>query len=790
MQYLIAGGVGLLALFAMPQVSFAAEGGYDSIEEVVVTARRREESAQEVPIPITVMTGQELEDRAAWSMHDLERITPNLSLRNSRVAKSSANIFLRGIGQVNWGPAQDPKVGTYVNGVYMGRPQGGLFDLLDIQRVEVLRGPQGTLFGRNTTAGLIHVITREPNHEFDAMLRIGGGNDGQLIAAAMINGGLTDRFAVRAAVQHRESDGYITNAYDGSKWNDENRQSARVTALWTPTDNFEAVASFDYQRIDEKPSLGTCNWVGPESGATAPGLEGIAWFFGTYDDVRDNCRAQSRYVSYEDDPDNKAQIDSGGLSLTLRWETGIGEFTSISSIREMDENNGSWGFLSDSVVGNVLEIQQPEGTTNEFSQWSQEFRLAGTAFDDNLDWVAGIYAFSEDARQHFGVPLFRNMVAPDCADVPQFCIDIGGGLTLGAIALGVQYGASNNLDYDATNESQAVFAEGTYSFNDRLSVTAGIRYTEDDRALSLTQTLIDGSPDLGLRCPDGSIPVANKCSRTAPTQDEVTPRLILSYKVNDNLMVYGGWSKGYSSGGLNQTPRLEEYQPETSENWEFGFKSDLFENRMRLNMTTFYNTYKNQQQSVGRIIDNQPVVAILNAQEATLYGVEADLVYAPGGGWNFTATYGYVHGDYDEFTVEDVEFGPPPQLAETVVIRDISDTKVVRGSPYTYSISAVKQTFFDSGDSLTVQVGWAFRGRQYFVLESTRNSRQAKYGLADARITWAWRNGKTAMSLWSNNLFDREYTYYRGSDIDAVIERQNWNQPVRYGLELVHSLGN
>jgi iron complex outermembrane receptor protein len=780
----------LLALFVVPEVSFAAEGegGY-AIEELVVTARRREETAQDVPIPITAVTGQELEDRVAFSMRDLERITPNLSLRNSVVAKNSANIFLRGIGQVNWGPAQDPKVGTYVNGVYMGRPQGGLFDLLDIQRVEVLRGPQGTLFGRNTTAGLIHVITREPNHEFDAMARIGGGNDGQLVAAGMINGALTDRFAVRAAVQHRESDGYIKNAYDGTLWNDENRSSARVTALWTPADNFEAVASFDYQKIDELPSLGTCRFVGPENGATAGGLEGIAWFFGTYDDVRDNCRAQTRYVGYEDDPDNNSTIDSGGLSLTLRWETGIGEFTSVSSVREMDENNGSWGFLSDSTAGNVLEIQQPAGTTNEFSQWSQEFRLAGTAFDDNLDWVAGIYAFSEDARQHFGVPLFRNMVAPDCADVPQFCIDIGGGLTLGMIALGVQYGASNNLNYDATNESQAVFAEGTYRFNDRLSLTAGIRYTEDDRALSLTQTLLDNSPDLGLRCPDGSIPVADKCSRTAPTQDETTPRLILSYKVNDDVMIYGGWSKGYSSGGLNQTPRLEAYLPETSENWEFGFKSDLLDNRLRLNMTTFYNTYKNQQQSVGRIIDNQPVVAILNAQEATLYGVEADLVYAPGRGWTFTGTYGYVHGEYDEFNVRDVEFGPPPQLVETVVLRDISDTDVIRGSPYTYSLSVAKQMFFDSGDSVVAHLGWAYRGRQFFNLDSHPSSRQAKYGLADARITWAWRNGKTAMSFWSNNLLDREYTYSKGGDDNAVFSREYWNQPVRYGLELVHSLG-
>ncbi|NOX50716.1 MAG: TonB-dependent receptor [Gammaproteobacteria bacterium] len=778
-------GTVILTICFVPQLSIAEERGVSGIEEVIVTARRREETAQTVPIPITAVTGEMLRDRGGFDMRDLSRVTPNLAYANSPVAKNSAVVFLRGIGQVNWGPAQDPKVGTYLNGVYLGRPQGGIFDLLDIDRVEVLRGPQGTLFGRNTTAGLIHVITKEPHNEFEAKVKVGGGENGQQLYAGTVNIPFGDTFAGRFTVQHREEDGYVDNTFDGSEWNDQNSQNGRASFLWTPADSFEAVLSLDAQRVREKPTLATCNFLGPDNGALAGGLEGLAWVFGTYDDVRDNCLAQGYLRGYEDDPDNDSKIDAWGVALTLRWDIeGIGELTSISSYRDMEERNGSWGFISDSAAGNVLEIHQPPGRDNTFDQWSQEFRLAGTAFDDRLDWVGGIYFFSEDARQLFDVPLFRNMVAPDCALVPQFCLDLGG-ITFGQIVQGVAAG-SNTLDYDATNESQAIFAEGTWHFSDKLAVTAGIRYTEDDRELSLRQTLIDGSVDAGYVCPDGSAKIDSTCSRTNDGQSEVTPRVIVSYQLAEDLMVYGGWSKGYSSGGINQTPRLEAYQPEVSKNWEVGFKSQFWDQRVRLNITGFYNTYEEQQQSVGRIIDNQPVVAILNAQEATLFGIETELTVVPAEGWLITASHGYIHGEYDEFTVSDTMTGPPPALVETVEIRDLSDITVVRGSPYTYNISVAKDFNFSSGDSVTAQVGWSYRGRRYDNFESPAFTRQAKYGLMDARITWRLRNDNTTISLWGTNILDRKYTASRGGEPDDNIQRINWGKPSIFGVELTH----
>ncbi len=219
-------------------------------------------------------------------------------------------------------------------------------------------------------------------------------------------------------------------------------------------------------------------------------------------------------------------------------------------------------------------------------------------------------------------------------------------------------------------------------------------------------------------------------------------------------------------------------------------KSMFLDRRVRFNVTAFYNTYENQQISVGRIIDNQTVVAILNAQEATLMGLEADFIFVFGNGWSVAGSYGYVHGEYDEFTVVDVEFGPPPQLEETVVVRDISDTKVIRGSPYTYSIGITKQFNFDRGDSLIATLGWSFRGRRYDDLEAPAHSYQPKYGLADARFVWTMANGRTAVSLWANNLFDREYSLSRGGGPDTIIQRQYWSQGRRFGVELTHNFAN
>ncbi|MEQ8859110.1 MAG: TonB-dependent receptor [Pseudomonadales bacterium] len=791
-RVLLAAGFAVFALPGTP--SMAAEGGGYAIEEVVVTARRREETAQSVPIPVTALTGDQLEDRAAQDMTDLTRVTPNLAFDNSSSNKNTAQVFLRGIGQVNWSPTQDPKIGVYQDGVYLGRPQGAVFDFLDVERVEVLRGPQGTLFGRNTTAGLVHVISRRPENEFDYKVGGGFGNDAQIKAEGMLNVPVNDQLAFRFAVQHRESDGYVKNTGTGKDWNDENSLNARASMLWTPTDRVEALFIADYQRVRERPGLGSCEWTEPDNGATSTAfLPSIAFIFGVYDEIKDTCNATRPYRSSENDPD-KSHVDAYGLNLTLTVDFDWAELTSITAYRDIEDLNQSWGWASD-TVGSASFLEVIALDEGQSDQWSQELRLAGSGFDDKLDWVAGVYGFEENAKNPLFVPLFRNVGPPDCAAWPVFCLPSGipGLPTLGDFAQVVQLTGSRNQVVDATNSSWAVFAEGTYQLAEDWSLTAGARFSKDKREFTRTTVLAAGFPDPTLMCSDGSAPINGSICSVEKSFDELTPRVILSWQADDDLMFYGGWSKGYSSGGFNQDIRQRPFEPEISKNWEVGMKSTWLDDTLLVNLTAFYNTYENQQITVSRQVNGNPTADLINAQEATLWGLEGEFSLVIGQGWFARGSFGLIDGEYDTFTVEDNVIGPPPDFIESIIVRDLSDTEMIRGAPYTYSIGVGKSVVMPQGGTLTGQLGWAFRGRTYNTLETVRSSRQGKYGLMDARLIWALGNDQTTVSLWGTNLLDR--AYYPGAiDLSSGDSRSGtvtkyWGEPRRFGIELTHQLG-
>ena len=792
--WLAAGGVCMtIGIWLAPQSVEAAEaaGARGFIEEVVVTARRREETAQEVPIPISALSSQDLKDRGADDMRDLTRITPNLSFNNSGSAKNTAQIFMRGIGQVNWAPTQDPKIGTYVDGVYLGRPQGGVFDFLDVERVEVLRGPQGTLFGRNTTAGLIHVLSNRPTNEFEFSVGGGFGVDGILRGDAVINVPVSDTFAMRLAVGHKESDGYVKNTGSGDDWNDEDSQSARLSFRWLPTDAIRADLILDAQRVRELPQLGSCEWGEPDNGAeSAAFLPSIAFIFGVYDEIRDACNGSRPFRSNENDPAD-SEVDAYSATLDLEVDLGFATLNSITSYRDISDFNSSWGWASD-TAGTASFLEVIDVNDNDSDQWSQELRLSGTGLNDQLDWVFGLYAFEEEAVNDLDVPLFRGVAAPDCADWPIFCFPGPiPGLTLGDFAQAIQVGGSRFQSVEAKNSSQAVFGEVTWRFAEDWAVTAGARYTEDTREFTRTEILLIGVPDAALACPAGTPPPRNGTTCEVDRDfTEVTPRIIFSYNVNDDVMVYAGWSKGYSSGGFNQDVRMRPFKPEISGNWEAGVKSLLLDKRLMLNLTAFHNTYEEQQITVGRLVDGNPTADLINAQEATLYGFEGELRAELPANWYVQGSFGWIDGEYDEFTVEDNVIGGPPDFIESVEIRDLSDTKMIRGAKYTYSVAVGKNTVFDNGSSLNGQIGWAFRSRTYNTLEAHDSSRQGKYGLLDASFVWTLPNGETSISLFGTNLLDRQY-YPTAIDLTNGVSRSGtntkyWAEPRRYGIEFTH----
>lgn len=797
--------IALSTFTGLPTV-LASEDGANLIEEVVVTARRREEVAQEVPIPITALNQEQLIARNITEIRDIEKISPNTSIQYSAVNGSATEVFIRGIGQTNWSSTQDPKIGIYVDGVYLSRPQGGLLDLMDVAQIEVLRGPQGTLFGRNTTAGLIQITTNKPGFENEADISVGVGSDGHKNYGFTVNRVLSDNLASRFSLYAKETDGFITNSITGKDRGNEDSLSYRGSLLGTFGD-VTARLTYDHFEADERAPLGTCRFTGPESGMTAGGLSAIANMFGIYDDLRTNCMSTTRDVSIDTTNDESTTSDVDSYTLEFDYEMDWGDLTSITSYREIDNFNGSWGWVMGNGPGaNFLEILNNESENEIFSQ---EFRLSGSM--DKIDWIVGAYIFEENSEESLDVPLFRNVVAPSAADWPFFYVPSGAtnadgsAQTLGDIALATQLFGSRGQSYDVTNENQAFFAEVTYKINDRVDVTVGARHTSDDREFTRIQTLFGGAPDPAYFCPGmPTIEVApgvlvsasDRCSQDV-SYSKTTPRIILSYDVSDDFMVYGSYSVGYSSGGFNQDVRMRAFLPEVSDNIEIGFKSDLLENRMRLNATVFHNIYENQQVTVGRLVNGQPTADLINAKEATLIGIEFDVLARLTDDLSLSMTGGYIEGDYDQFTIDD-NVTDPVTLEESILERDLSSVEFGNnGSEKSFDVSLLHTYRMGDRGDVTTSLGYSFKDDAYYTLENTPSSFEPSYWLLDGRVTWNLGNGSTRVSLWGTNLTDKEYvdtminqsgdTAIGGIDPSLGMTAVYWGNPRRIGLDVTHA---
>ena len=774
----------------------------NAIEEITVTARRRDESIQDVPIPVSAISADGLRDRVASDLGDLGRIVPNLGFNESITNSGTATVFLRGIGQVNWSPVQDPKVGIYLDGVYLARPQGGVFDILDLERIEVLRGPQGTLFGRNTTAGLVHVITKNPTDRFEGQVGFQIGNSGRLSGSAILNVPISSTLSTRFSLQHVESDGYVENRSTNTDWNDENSQIFRSTVLFTPNDKLEVALRFDYQRVREHSSLASCRWSGPPSSPAllaAPGAIPLLYIFNVYDEIAEACNDTTPFASDENDPNDESNLDGLGLNLTfdVNLSDHIG-LTSIAAYRTTKGFNGSWGQATDKLgTPSYLEILGYDD--DNYKQWSYEIRVSGE--HTRLHWQAGAYLFKETGDSHLDVTLLRGVAPPDCATWPIWCaplpaplvaaLNVPPNTTWGGFALGAQALGARRQLIEAENRSSALFGEVVFSITEQLSLTAGIRYNKDERDFTRTQTLVVGADYPGLACPPGITLVNGRTCRRSQNFTKVIPRAILSYQANDDFLLYGGWSLGYSSGGFNQDVAMRPYEPEVSGNWEAGIKSSWLNNRLTLNLTAFYNVYENQQITVGRFVNGQATADLINAQKAQLWGFEGELQWTTGN-WFVGLSVGVLDGKYDEFTVLD-NVTTVVGTGSMVVERDLKDTQAVRGSPYTVNVSLGRHWELDERSQITAQAGYSRRGRIFSTLETLDSSRQGAYGLMDARLNWTFKHdqgGRTVATLWATNLLNQRYFTgaldFSGGTAPLQYTSLYWGEPRRFGVSVAY----
>ncbi len=526
----------LLLIAAMALGLSAQVPAQEVLEDIVVTSGRIESTLQDAPVAVSAFDPNEMERRQTFNVVDVVNNVPNLVGSNNIGQGTATTVFLRGVGTTESIVTVDTAMGFYVDDVYVARQGVNNFSLFDVERVEVLRGPQGTLYGRNTSAGAIRVITRKPDNEFDAHGEVSAGEFDRWNLKGGINIPLVeDQLAVRFNGAVEQGDGYTDNITLNNDVNDRDYWGLRGSLLWQATDAVDVLLSSDISRSDQAGLYAI-----DVSGITRPALGDL---FTTVSGT---------------DTSNKGETD--GVNLTIEWD--INDSMALQSITSFRNTYQKWNLdLTDQVVPIFLLY-----TINDSDQLSQEFKLTGNLLDDRLSYVGGLFWFDEESFSFIGDYF---------GTVPVFL----------------------GRDYDVDTESWAAFAEFTYSLTDSLSLILGGRYTEDDKNVDIVATG-GGTPGFennGFP----SFSNVDLIALGTPTQlefEEFTPKIGLQWDVTDDLQFYATYQEGFKSGGwsarTNDPTEIQTFRPEFINSYAVGGKWLTWDGRARVNAEAFYYDYE------------------------------------------------------------------------------------------------------------------------------------------------------------------------------------------------------
>jgi iron complex outermembrane receptor protein len=730
---LIIGATGI----ATTQV-YAQDG--DAMEEITVTARKREERMQDVPISMAVFSSEDLEARSISSLKELGQVTTNFSFYNhGQFGRGGAIVYMRGIGQEDPDIYWDPGVGVYVDGAYNGRMQGVDLDLMDLERVEILRGPQGTLFGRNTIGGAVNAVTAKPTDDFHGTAEITMGRFNRLDGKASINIPLVpDKMAMKIAAASRNRDGYSTRldfntGEETGELGDKDSASGRMVINWTPTDEVGLLLSVDTTRAREGGSARTVDVYNP----TAP-LSGLLNLF-VDPDYGDAFLTDSKFTSFADGT-NATDLDTLGIALTVDWDLGSWAVKSITSYRDTDMFSG---VDPDGSFYNVIDFD----VDIEHEQFSQELQFSGLSFDNRLNWVLGLYYFDEDGFNVNRVDVYRDLLAfsPPLPRIdPSF--------------------TSHN---SAKAESYALFSQGTFSISDKLSVTGGLRWTYDKKVVSAFRFAHLNNNAVVL--PQGT---------KDKNWDALSGRAGLEYRWNDGIMTYFSVARGYKSGGINGRPvsdfAFSAFEPEFLWTYELGVKSDWLDNRLRLNGAIFFTDYKDMQFQViqGDPATGVPITVVDNAAQSEVRGFELDLVAVPATGLTLTASVGYLDAEYTE-------------LDPTSILPISVDNKFVKTPKWSTTLSGEYALPIKDWGELRWRLDYSHKSEIHHDAANSLIVVQDGYGVLNARLTFDSADGNWAVSLFGTNLTDERYLM-GGTDFLNVLgfAEMQYARPREWGVSL------
>lgn len=754
--------VAVIAALSGGQRARAQESGAEhasaGLEEVVVTARRRDESLQRVPVSITSLSGATLEQASVQRVEDLRFLAPSLQISPSPFGNSVPGYTIRGQRQLEALSTQDPSVVLYFSEVPLMRPHATNGSFFDLNSVQVLKGPQGTLFGRNTTGGAVLVTPNRPEDELAAELSGGFGNRGAYDVGGFLNVPAGETFALRFAGQLQHRDGYTSNLFSGADVDEDDIWSIRVGALWSPNDAIQSYTVYEQSKRDQASSGWRLHAVNP-TGAYAAFPGTVAALQATL------ARLDSAdWHTVENDQVALEQADSWSLVNVTTFKYGSVTLKNILGYRDVEtfgryDYDGSAVRVTGAGTGSVSLFNSQN--TLDGDQWSEEFQVLGQALDDRLDWIAGTFWFKEDNYDDQRSELFGRRA------------NVGTGI----------------------NESYSVFAQGTYRFEglDGLSTTAGLRYTWDDREL-ISENQIQGLAQPALTCrlrnADGSIP--DPCRRTTTYEDDAPSYTLgLEYQINPDTLTYFSYDHGYRSGGLqlraNSENEVKTFDPETVDDYEIGLKTtmNLGESRLRANLALFYSDYKDIQRTISYIPTGLTILstAVLNAADATIQGGELEIAFLPTENFEITGFVGYTDAKYDSFP-------NPGGITLPIPGKPLEDNKFAMLPETTASVNLRYTVPMGNAGESVFQAGWYMQTEMAISDINDPNGFIEGYDLFNASVEWNdVLQSPLDLRMYVRNLTDEEYATGGVSVWTTGFVSYMLGAPRTYGLELRYRFG-
>jgi iron complex outermembrane receptor protein len=692
-------GISAIALHATLLAASGAQAAQqaaatdDGIQDIVVTAQKRAENLQNVPISIYALSGDSIEKAGINDVYDLATYAP--SFKSDNVGPADPTFTMRGIGSNERGAGSDRSVVVFLDDIYIGRSAGTVFELYDIERIEMLRGPQGTLSGRNVVGGAINIITKKPTEDFSGAAEVTLGNYNLRQAKARVNGKLADGVAASLSFTTRDRDGFYTYAPTGKDTDGISSTNLRSKVAITASENLEILLSGDVSRfrqdgVSAKP-FGVGNYTKTTLG---------------YTPLPDPWTVETSRRGY-------AEVDLWGLSARADLTTDAGILTSITGFRHVKSDSAQ-----DSIglpAGYFLSYLSAAEKSDFFSQ---ELRLASLPDSGPLTWVVGLYFLKDSVNRIEGYD--RDFKGQTSKPI---------------------------WNQDARTTSISGFAQGTYKLTDQLNFTAGARYTHDNKRLhNILTDASNGTSTNGLTPGISAFDIMAEKSFNA-----FTPKVTIDFAPSEAALIYATVSKGFKSGGFQglaptAAAATTSFFPEIAWNYEIGAKTRWFDNRLQVNLAGFYMDYKDLQVS-NRILtipgDQSSALRILtNASDAVVKGVELEVLARPFAGLTLSGNYAYLDTEVKNFIL-----GTDGT--------DLSGNELGKAPKNAFTLSGNYVHNIDDQSDISFHADYVYQSSMFFFIENTVTAKEPSYGILNGRITYTLNDW--SFTVYGRNITDKLY---------------------------------